>query len=500
MNGRPNPTPGPEKIADALVITACAYVSLLILDRFGMLDRERTLYGRWFPHFRRVVLLTYGHLPEHDLAASLATPQVPVTCVCNDLGPDGSLIDPALFLATAPDRIAADLAEHGCRSTLVYTDQFWGGDAAINIVRLLRERGVRSGLLARGGYHWSWTMARSFGPASFKATNAAYLEGELLRAADVIAATTRRIIEDCAWRYEIPYSRFRLVPNFVLTETPVPPFASRDRGLILTAGRLAPEKRIHLLFEAFARLPEKVRAASRILVVGEGPCEEELRALAARLKIDCDFMPRVPHRDLLALMGRCRVYAQCSLYEGHPKTILEAMGMGAPVLVTDSPGITDHLCPGRDAVASAADPAALSGSLRQLLTDDAMAAGLGEAASKRIRGESDPGCEMSDVGTEAGRGDAPYLTAPKSLSLDCIFPRLISACREAMTIAGADRVLPAATVRWDQPLLETAPEAAAGVFASSIDAFTRRLDPEARAAFTGALMARFGADTLISPP
>lgn len=452
--------PRPDRadlIADALVVVSCAYTPLETCERFGLLDRERTLYRRLWPHFRTVVFVSYGDERDHAVAAGLAPDLLGrVWCVCNDRRQE-----PGVFLSGVPGRVSHLLKGHA--GALVLTEQHWGGDVAVSIVRTLRADGLSAGLCARTGYHWSWTMAREHGPGSAQFAQARFLEGELCHAADVVVATTPVIAERLAFQHGLPHDRLRVVPNFVLTDVPAPSPSARTPGLILTAGRLSREKRVHLLVEACARLPEPERSRARLLVIGEGPEEGSLRALAARLRVAAEFRPRIPHRELLAQMGACWAYAQCSEYEGHPKTVLEAMASGCAVLVARAPGLADHVRDRQTGLVSDPEPGAIAASLHALLTDDGLHARLGATAAASVR---------------------------STLGFETVFPFYREACAQAARSAGGHASLPPGVVRWDQPLIHLPPDAAGATWAASLDAYARRLEPAARAAFLCAFAAR----------
>lgn len=452
----------PVPIADALVTTICAYTSLATARHYGLLDRERRLYSRLWPSFRRIVFVTYGDRADHDIAASLV-PELAdrVTCICND-----EQLEPGIFLGTVPGRALSILQDSNCRTALVHTEQHWGGDVALNTARHLRASGFTVGLCARCGYHWSWTEAREHGTGSRPFAQARFTEGELCRAADIIVGTTRKIVDDLAFQHALPPDRTRLVPNFLITEQAVPAFETRTPGLILTAGRLAREKRIDLLLHGIARLPDQLRRSARLCIVGSGPVDADLRALAERLRITTEFRGRLPHDDLLTLMGRASVYAQLSEYEGHPKTVLEAMAMGAPALVCEAPGMSEHIRHGVTGCIAHGEPGSVADSLARLLTDSTHARSLSAAASNHVR---------------------------TALGLDTIFPLYRQACTDAMHTAGAGRTMPEMVVRWDQPMLELPPSTAAATWTASLEAFAKRLDPERRAAFLEEVQARLEA-------
>ena len=374
-------------------------------------------------------------------------------CIAND-----DAEEPARFQAGIPARVLGALPPRHTRSAVVFTDQHYGGEVANAVASVLREHRIRAGLIARGGYHWSWFTARDHGPDSPHAALAAAREGELCRAADVIIGSTRRMVDDLCWQHALPPDRARVIPNFVSvpeqTEAP-----ARDPRLILAAGRLEPQKRFDLLIRAVAHLAT-THPAARLRIYGEGSLHAELTALVRELRAPVEILPRIPQTDLAAEMSRCAAFAQVSAFEGHPKTIIEALAHSAPVVTTRGPGVDDEITPGVTGLITRDDPAAIAAALASLLDDPKYAARMGTAAAADIRAR---------------------------LSLSTIFPMVERACRDALALNGSRATKPSGTVRWDQRLLNADPASAAASFAGSINAYAKRLDPEAREAFREAL-------------
>jgi len=121
-----------------------------------------------------------------------------------------------------------------------------------------------------------------------------------------------------------------------------------------------------------------------LLLVGGGACEGELRAAARELGVAdrvhlAGYQPGVPnpHQYL-------DVSVLCSLHEGFPNAIIEAMAAARPVVATDVGGIRDALTDGETGLlVPAADPAAFAGALERLLRDPAAAEAMGRAGRAR---------------------------------------------------------------------------------------------------------------------
>ena len=107
---------------------------------------------------------------------------------------------------------------------------------------------------------------------------------------------------------------------------------------LLSIGNLVPSKGHDILIRAAAALPD-----ARILIVGEGPQAESLRALARQLDVAdrVSLLGALPHEELPELYSASDVLVLASEREGWPNVLLEAMACGTPVLSTAVSGATE---------------------------------------------------------------------------------------------------------------------------------------------------------------
>lgn len=106
-----------------------------------------------------------------------------------------------------------------------------------------------------------------------------------------------------------------------------------DTRLVAFVGRIIPEKGVEPLARAFGALN---RQDARLLVAGEGPQLEQLKALGLPGVI---FLGAVPYPDVLALLRQTDLYCLPTTYaEGFPTTFLEAAACGCPILSTVTGG------------------------------------------------------------------------------------------------------------------------------------------------------------------
>lgn len=141
----------------------------------------------------------------------------------------------------------------------------------------------------------------------------------------------------------LPAERLHLVPNGI-RRLPEANRAEARRELMLGkedvcigfVGRLSPQKAVHRLVEAFARVRRAVPLC-RLALVGAGPEEPALRALAARLGV-ADGIVWMGMGDGPSLMAGFDVFALSSLYEGFPYVLLEAAHRRLPIVTMQTGG------------------------------------------------------------------------------------------------------------------------------------------------------------------
>jgi glycosyltransferase involved in cell wall biosynthesis len=104
--------------------------------------------------------------------------------------------------------------------------------------------------------------------------------------------------------------------------------------IILSIGRLQPEKNYHGLIRAFARVA-RTHPDALLLIVGSGPLRERLLVLARSLNLHHQLRILPWARDVASYYKTCDLYVQPSLYEGWGLAVIEAMASSAPVVMTN---------------------------------------------------------------------------------------------------------------------------------------------------------------------
>lgn len=131
----------------------------------------------------------------------------------------------------------------------------------------------------------------------------------------------------------------------LLDEAISDPWLDRDDSpVLITSGRLVPQKDQKTLLEAFALL--RRNKAARLIILGDGPLRAELQSQALALGIGNDIYFPGFVENPIAYMKKSSLFVMSSAWEGFCNVIVEALLCGLPVVSTDCPSgpaeILDH--------------------------------------------------------------------------------------------------------------------------------------------------------------
>ncbi|WP_030760970.1 glycosyltransferase [Streptomyces sp. NRRL F-2664] len=174
------------------------------------------------------------------------------------------------------------------------------------------------------------------------------------------------------------------MPNPIpfMPDTPAP----RTEKVVASVGRLAFEKGVDLLLDAWAdAAPHHPDWVLRIY--GAGAEEAALRAHCTGLGLDDSVEWMGSTDDVLGALRGASVFAQASRAEGFPITLLEAMAAGLPVAAFDcAPGVREIVGHGEDGLlARLGNTMELAGHLDVLMSDGELRDRLGDNAFHAVK-------------------------------------------------------------------------------------------------------------------
>ncbi len=160
------------------------------------------------------------------------------------------------------------------------------------------------------------------------------------------------------------------------------PYTARPRErCILAASRLFHRKGMHLLINALAQLD---RTGWRVIIAGDGPELEHLKAQAQQQQVPVEFPGFLGRDQLQALYESSMIFVFPSMRENFPVVLLEALSAGCAVITTNVSGMPEVLGDAGMQVPPN-DVAALRDALHRLMTDDSLRERLQAQSSERIK-------------------------------------------------------------------------------------------------------------------
>lgn len=154
--------------------------------------------------------------------------------------------------------------------------------------------------------------------------------------------------------------------------------------LVITVGRQTSQKGHAILLEAIPMVLESHPQAVFALV-GDGPLHSSLKKQAQELDIEKSVRFLGMRADIYALLHAADIFVLPSLSEGLPMALLEALGMGLPVIASELEGIASVVENERHGLlVSPGAVQSLAAALKRLLGDAALRARLAAAGRQLI--------------------------------------------------------------------------------------------------------------------
>ena len=156
-----------------------------------------------------------------------------------------------------------------------------------------------------------------------------------------------------------------LIPNFIDLSS-ISDRSEYDSNTISFVGRLISLKRVKDILTALSLVKNR---EMRLQVIGDGPLMTSLVDQAGALGISDRVKFLGFREDALELLSKSSILVLPSITEGTPRTGMEAMAMGIPVVGTDIPGIRSIVRHGETGIlVPVKDPGAIASQLDRLLS------------------------------------------------------------------------------------------------------------------------------------
>lgn len=184
------------------------------------------------------------------------------------------------------------------------------------------------------------------------------LYGLLYQLAGKVVALSNGVKENVVKRYHVPAEKIQVIYNPVDLETIREKSSSGemlaehqlifsgDEKVIVTAGRLVDDKDHRTLLQAFAKVNETIK--SKLVILGEGELEHELKQLAKELHIENRVYFFGFQTNPYVYFKQADLFVLSSKREGFGHVLAEALAVGTPIVSTaNKPGAVEVLVHGK---------------------------------------------------------------------------------------------------------------------------------------------------------
>jgi glycosyltransferase involved in cell wall biosynthesis len=242
------------------------------------------------------------------------------------------------------------------------------------------------------------TLLRFYGPVLKR----------VLRKASRILVTSEPYLESSSWLQPVR-DHCQIVPLGIDLEPFTHNRPHSDGRTLLFVGRFRYYKGLQYLIDAMALLPD-----ARLVLVGSGPLEEELRARVRDRHFEdrIEFAGNVRDEDLPRFYAEADAFVlpACERSEAFGLVLVEALASGLPCVSTELQTGTSYVNVNEETgyVVPPKDPEALAGACRRLLADAGLRRTLGEQARRRAHANFDivrVAAQVARVYEEVGESD-----------------------------------------------------------------------------------------------
>mgnify|MGYP001851818649 CR=1 FL=1 len=155
----------------------------------------------------------------------------------------------------------------------------------------------------------------------------------LMRFADGYVFQTKEVKK---FYHKICRGRGKVIFNPLLTKNLPNAYLEKKEKIIVSVGRLDPQKNQKLLITAFSKIAKR-HPEYKLIIYGEGKLRTELERLVSALDLKERIELPGNKLDVLEYIKSSQIFVLSSDFEGMPNALIEAMAMGLACISTDCP-------------------------------------------------------------------------------------------------------------------------------------------------------------------
>ena len=206
------------------------------------------------------------------------------------------------------------------------------------------------------------------------------MEKYAFRNADAIVVPTEFMKDYVETNYDISPDKINIIPNYVDVNLFKPNENIRKvRNRICTIGKNHLQKNFEALIEASRGMKDIT-----LVIIGEACYNETLRSKAIQCGVHAEFLGSMPNSKLPEELNKSELFVLPSLYEGHPKALLEAMACGLPLIGTDVKGINNIIKHKENGYLCKVSPESIENAILDVMNNDELKQHMGRNARKYV--------------------------------------------------------------------------------------------------------------------
>lgn len=343
-------------------------MSLKEWERTGLLEREILVYNALVKQGYKVAFFTYGDESDRELADRI--PGIEIFPAFAKYKKPKSKLELFFVSLLIPFFWKKELKGYH----IFKTNQMWGFWVPLLIRTLAKCKSV---FVVRCGYeHYRFAVLQN--KPLWKLIGLYVFSKLAYFSADHILITTEEASQFIQDKFHVPCSKITVCPNLIDTTLFSPKNSSETKKRVVFIGRLSEQKNLFSLLDA-------VKEANVGLdLYGKGELEEEVKLYAEQEKIDVQFKGVVPNNEIPKILSSYAAYVLPSLYEGNPKTLLEAMSCAQLVIGTKVEGIQEVIADGENGILCETSAESLRLAIEKAVSNTELKKTLGERAREYV--------------------------------------------------------------------------------------------------------------------
>ena len=234
--------------------------------------------------------ITYGDKSDLEYVSELGG----INIYCNHIGLKTFIYEKSINFIHRKIIRSADI---------IKTNQMFGADVAVKSSKKYKKT-----LINRMGYIYSEFKANETSNNSKAYFESRRLEKEVINFADHVVVTTSLMSDTICQQYPDAEKKISIIPNFVDTNIFKPKLLVNKDYDVIFIGRLEPQKNLINLLDALTTME------LRVLIIGSGSQEKELKSKYNSLISSIDWKDNLPNHSLPNYLNRAKIFVLPSLF------------------------------------------------------------------------------------------------------------------------------------------------------------------------------------------